>query len=199
MVVLRLAVIALCLLLWQVMSGPVVPEYAVSKPADVSHALWKLLGSSSGWTDIRVTSIEIAAGFAIGVVLGTVMGLVLGSFPLAGRVPEPLMAAVNGIPKIALAPLFPLFFGIGPWSKINIAVTGVSFVVSCNVYLGLRLWERELVEIVQVMGGRRHVLGYVTIPTVAAPLLRGPEDRRPARDPRRHRRRVRRLLRGRRP
>ena len=171
-VALRLAVIALCLVLWQVMSGPVLPEYAVSKPTDVSHALWKLLGSSSGWTDIRVTSIEIAAGFAIGVVLGTVMGLLLGSFPLAGRVLEPLVAAVNGIPKIALAPLFLLFFGIGPWSKINIAVTGVSFVVFYNVYLGLRLRERELVEIVQVMGGRRHhVLGYVTIPTLAAPFF----------------------------
>ncbi|MCX5239193.1 ABC transporter permease [Streptomyces prunicolor] len=73
---------------------------------------------------------------------------------------------------MALAPLFLLFFGIGPWSKINIAVTGVSFVVFYNVYLGLRLRERELVEIVQVMGGRRHhVLGYVTIPTLAAPFF----------------------------
>ncbi|KPI11564.1 ABC-type transporter, integral membrane subunit [Actinobacteria bacterium OK074] len=171
-VLLRIGVIALTLVLWQVLSGPVLPEYAVSKPTDVSQALWKLLGSSSGWTDIRTTTIEVAAGFAIGVVLGTVMGLVLGSFPLAGRVLEPLVAAVNGIPKIALAPLFLLFFGIGPWSKITIAVTGVAFVVFYNVYLGLRLRERELVEVVQVMGGRRHhVLGYVTIPTLAAPFF----------------------------
>lgn len=100
------------------------------------------------------------------------MGLLLGSFPLAGRVLEPLVAALNGIPKIALAPLFLLFFGIGPWSKITIAMTGVAFVVFYNVYLGLRLRERELVEVVQVMGGRRHhVLGYVTIPTLAAPFF----------------------------
>ncbi|MFI6549365.1 ABC transporter permease [Streptomyces prunicolor] len=171
-VVLRIAVIALCLVLWQVMSGPVLPEYAVSKPTDVSHALWKLLGSSTGWTDIKTTSFEIVAGFGIGVAIGTVMGLVLGSVPLAGRVFEPLIAAVNGIPKIALAPLFLLFFGIGPMSKITIAATGVSFVVFYNIYLGLRLRERELVEIVQVMGGRRHhVLSYVTLPTLAAPFF----------------------------
>ncbi|WP_416958360.1 ABC transporter permease [Streptomyces sp. Agncl-13] len=171
-VVLRLAVIALCLVLWQVMSGPVLPEYAVSKPTDVSHALWKLLGSSTGWTDIKTTSFEIVAGFGIGVAIGTVMGLVLGSVPLAGRVFEPLIAAVNGIPKIALAPLFLLFFGIGPMSKITIAAAGVSFVVFYNIYLGLRLRERELVEIVQVMGGRRHhVLSYVTLPTLAAPFF----------------------------
>ncbi|MFD7707818.1 ABC transporter permease [Streptomyces sp. NPDC059785] len=171
-VVLRIAVIALVLVLWQVMSGPVLPEYAVSKPTDVSQALWKLLGSSTGWTDIKTTAFEIVAGFGIGVAIGTVMGLVLGSVPLAGRVLEPLIAAVNGIPKIALAPLFLLFFGIGPMSKITIAAAGVSFVVFYNVYLGLRLRERELVEIVQVMGGRRHhVLSYVTLPTLAAPFF----------------------------
>jgi NitT/TauT family transport system permease protein len=169
---LRLAVIAVTLVLWQVMSGPVLPEYAVSKPTDVSHALWTVLGSSTGWTDIKTTAFEIVAGFGIGVAIGTVLGLVLGSVPLAGRVFEPLIAAVNGIPKIALAPLFLLFFGIGPMSKITIAAAGVAFVVFYNVYLGLRLRERELVEIVQVMGGRRHhVLSYVTLPTLAAPFF----------------------------
>ncbi|MGI5452396.1 ABC transporter permease [Streptomyces sp. CA-249302] len=171
-VLLRLAVIVVAVVLWQVMSGPVVPEYAVSKPTDVAHALSDLLGSSAGWTDIRVTAVEVLAGFGLGVAAGTVTGLLLGSFPLAGRVLEPLVAALNGIPKIALAPLFLLFFGIGPWSKITIAMTGVAFVVFYNVYLGLRLRERELVEVVQVMGGRRHhVLGYVTIPTLAAPFF----------------------------
>ncbi|WP_223297584.1 ABC transporter permease [Catenulispora acidiphila] len=169
---LRLAVIALCFALWQVMSGPVLPEYAVSKPTQVWRALRALLSSSSGWTDIETTAFEVVVGFAIGVAAGIVMGLVLGSFRLAGRVMEPLVAAVNGVPKIALAPLFVLFFGIGSWSKIYIAATGVAFVVFYNVYLGLRLRERELVEIIQVMGGRRHhVLSYVTIPTLAAPFF----------------------------
>lgn len=171
-IALRILVIAAALVLWQLMSGPVVPEYAVSKPTEVYDALTTMLGSASGWTDIKVTTIEVLAGFGLGVAAGTVMGLVLGSFPLLGKVLEPLVAAVNGIPKIALAPLFLLFFGIGQWSKITIAMTGVAFVVFYNIYLGLRLRERELVEVVQVMGGRKHhVLGYVTIPTLAAPFF----------------------------
>ncbi|MFJ2163653.1 ABC transporter permease [Streptomyces sp. NPDC087856] len=171
-IALRILVIAAALILWQLMSGPVVPEYAVSKPTEVYDALIKMFSSDAGWTDIKVTTTEVLAGFGLGVAAGTVMGLVLGSFPLLGRVLEPLVAAVNGIPKIALAPLFLLFFGIGPWSKITIAMTGVAFVVFYNIYLGLRLRERELVEVVQVMGGRRHhVLGYVTIPTLAAPFF----------------------------
>ncbi|MFC5827840.1 ABC transporter permease [Nonomuraea insulae] len=172
LVVLRLAVVAVALLLWQVLSGPVLPEYAVSKPTEVAQALVKLLGSAAGWIDIRATVIEVAAGFSIGVVLGAVIGLLLGSFPVAGRVLEPLVAAFNGIPKIALAPLFLLFFGIGIWSKITIAVIGPAFVMFYNIYLGLRLRERELMEIVQVMGGRKHhLLTYVTIPTLAAPFF----------------------------
>jgi NitT/TauT family transport system permease protein len=171
-IALRILVIAAALILWQLMSGPVVPEYAVNKPTEVYDALIKMFSSDAGWTDIKVTTTEVLAGFGLGVAAGTVMGLVLGSFPLLGRVLEPLVAAVNGIPKIALAPLFLLFFGIGPWSKITIAMTGVAFVVFYNIYLGLRLRERELVEVVQVMGGRRHhVLGYVTIPTLAAPFF----------------------------
>ncbi|MFD8565850.1 ABC transporter permease [Streptomyces sp. NPDC059639] len=171
-IVLRILVIVAALVLWQLMSGPVLPEYAVSKPTDVFDALIDMLGSAPGWTDIRVTVVEVLAGFGLGVAAGTVMGLVLGSFPLLGRVLEPLVAAINGIPKIALAPLFLLFFGIGSWSKITIAMTGVAFVVFYNIYLGLRQRERELVEVVQVMGGRRHhVLGYVTIPTLAAPFF----------------------------
>jgi NitT/TauT family transport system permease protein len=171
-IVLRILVIVVALVLWQVLSGPVLPDYAVSNPTDVYDALIKMLGSQTGWTDIKVTTVEVLAGFGLGVAAGTVMGLVLGSFPLLGRVLEPLVAALNGIPKIALAPLFLLFFGIGQWSKITIAMTGVAFVVFYNVYLGLRLRERELVEVVQVMGGRRHhVLGYVTIPTLAAPFF----------------------------
>ncbi|MGW2822668.1 ABC transporter permease [Streptomyces sp. NPDC001443] len=171
-IALRVLVILIALVLWQVMSGPVVPEYAVSKPTDVYRALTDMLGSTSGWTDIKVTTVEVLAGFGLGVLAGTVMGLVLGSFPVLGKVLEPLVAAVNGIPKIALAPLFLLFFGIGQWSKITIAMTGVAFVVFYNIYLGLRLRERELVEVVQVMGGRKHhVLGYVTLPTLAAPFF----------------------------
>jgi NitT/TauT family transport system permease protein len=171
-ITLRLLVILAVIGLWQLVSGRMIPDYAISSPTEVVTALRHYLGSSAGWLDIQTTAVEIGAGFAIGVALGTAMGLVLGSFRLAGQVLEPLIAAVNGIPKIALAPLFVLVFGIGQWSKIAIAVTGVSFVVFYNIYLGLRLRERELVEIVQVMGGRRHhVLSFVTLPTLASPFF----------------------------
>ena len=171
---LRILLIALVLVLWQVLSGPVLPTYAVSTPTQVAKTLGDLLSSSSGWSNIETTAVEVVVGFVLGVAIGTLMGLVLGTFSLAGRVMEPLVAAFNGIPKIAIAPLFVLFFGIGEWSKIAIAITGVAFVVFYNLYLGLREVKRELVEMVQVIGGKpRHVLRYVTLPTLLSPFFAG--------------------------
>lgn len=170
----RLGVVVATLVLWQLLSGPVLPEYAVSKPTAVASTLVTYLSSPLGWEDVQTTGIEILAGYLIGVVLGTLLGLVLGSFKTVGRVLEPLIAAANGIPKIALAPLFLLVFGIGLNSKIALAAAGVAFVLFYNVYLGLRARERELVEIVQVMGGKpHHVLAYVTVPTLAGPFFTG--------------------------
>lgn len=173
-ITLRALVIAVCLGLWQVMSGPILPDYAVSKPSQVASSLWDVLSTGAGWASIGTTAYEIMLGFVLGVLLGAVMALLLGTFTLAGRVLEPLVAAVNGIPKIAIAPLFLLFFGIGDWSKITIAITGVAFIVFYNLYLGIRLVKDELVEIVRVMGGRGlHVLRYVTLPSLAAPFFAG--------------------------
>lgn len=173
-VLLRVLLIIALLVLWQVLSGPLFPTYAVSKPTAVATALKQLLSSSAGWSDIETTAVEIAVGFVLGVGIGSVMAIVLGTFTIAGRVTDPLIAALNGIPKIALAPLFVIFFGIGEWSKIAIAITGVSFVVFYNLYIGMREVNVELLEIVGVMGGnRRHLLQYVTIPTLASPFFAG--------------------------
>ncbi len=171
-VTMRIVVIVAFLAVWQLISGRLIPDYAISRPTEVAASLWKLLISSSGWTDIWATTVEVVVGFGLGIALGAVLGLVLGSFTTAGRVLEPLMAAINGIPKIALAPLFMLFFGIGAWSKITIAAMGVAFVMFYNLYLGLRQIDHELVQGIQMMGGRRHhVLFYVTIPTLASPFF----------------------------
>lgn len=171
---LRVATVAAVLVFWQLASGPLLPSYAISTPSAVAAEVGKLLSSASGWADIETTGTEILLGFVLGVAIGSVAALVLGSVSLAGRVLEPLIAAVNGIPKIALAPLFLLFFGIGETSKVAIAMWGVAFIMFFNLYLGLRLVDPQLVEIVRVMAGRRnHVLRYVTIPSLAPPFFAG--------------------------
>ncbi len=171
---LRLLVVAATLGLWQVLSGPVVPRFAVSRPSDIARSLAQLLSSRSGWADIRTTAFEILLGFAVGVGIGTVAGMLLGTFRLAGRVLEPLVSAFNSIPKVALAPMFLLFFGIGDWSKVAIAATGVAFIMFYSLYYGMHTVRAELEEIVKVMGASRlRLLQYVTLPSLISPFMTG--------------------------
>lgn len=170
----RLAVIAVALILWQLMSGHLLPTYAVSKPTDVAHTLAHTLTSSSGWSDIETTLEEFLIGFGLGAFAGLALGIGLGTLRATGRILEPLIAAVNGIPKIALAPIFILFFGLGIWSKIAIAALGVGFVMFYNVYLGMRSVPVPLLNVIRMMEARStHVLRYVIGPSLVQPILAG--------------------------
>ena len=85
-----------------------------------------------------------------------------------------MIAAINGILKIALAPLFLIFFGLGIWSKVAIAVMSVAFVMFYNIYLGRHAVSTDLADIVRVMGGKkRHLLKYVIGPALIPPFLAG--------------------------
>lgn len=171
---LRVLVVAVVLVAWQLMSGPVLPSFAVSRPTGIATSFGDFISSSAGWSDIRTTAFEIFVGFLFGVLIGTFFGVALGASRLAGKVLEPLVSAVNSIPHIALAPLFLLFFGIGDWSKVAIAAFGVSFVMFYNVYFGMQTVRGELVGIVKVMGAKPwHTLVYVTLPSLMTPFISG--------------------------
>lgn len=171
----RVILVAVVLCIWQVASGSsALPNYAVSNPHDIAVALWQFLHTSAGWADIQTTSTEIVEGFLSGVAIGVVGALILGSMHVAGRVFEPFIAALNSIPKIALAPLFLLFFGIGELSKVAIAATMVAFIVFYNLYYGMRTVSHELENIVKLMGGGRwDLLRYVTLPSLVTPFFAG--------------------------
>ena len=170
----RAGVIVVSLFLWQFASGLLLPDYIISNPVSVAQRTMATLSTAAGWLDIWTTTIEVVLGFVLGILCGVVGGLFFGTFRTAGLVFEPLIAAVNGIPKIALAPLFLIFFGLGIWSKVAIAVMSVAFVMFYNIYLGMRMIPADLADIVRVMGGdRRHVFIYVVGPALIPPFLAG--------------------------
>src|SRR3546814_9436088 len=76
--------------------------------------------------------------------------LLLGRSPRAAAIFEPYVMAFYGIPKIALAPLFIIWFGIGLWSKVALAATMVFFLVFYNVYVGVRNVDRELLNLARI-------------------------------------------------
>lgn len=171
---LRLLTLVVVLLAWQVCSGRLIPKYIVSNPVAVAKSLATLLSTRAGWADVQTTGVEILLAFIVGVAGGAVLALFLGSFVLAGKVLEPLVAAVNGIPKVALAPLFLIFFGVGTGSKVAIGATMVAFVVFYNLYYGMRTISNTLDQLIRLMGGRRRdVLVYLTVPSLVSPFFAG--------------------------
>ena len=116
----------------------------------------------------------MAVGYVIGAVTGVVLGLLFGRIKLLGDIFNPYITLFNGIPKVALAPVFVIWFGIGLMSKIAIILTMVFFVVFINTFAGLRSVNEEYVSIVRIMGASSlQVIREVFLPATVPYILVG--------------------------
>ncbi len=159
---------------WQWASGRLVREIYVSKPTAVVARLYELFALGEIYPHLWTTAQELVLGYTIGVAGGVVAGYALGRSPRLARVFEPYVMAFYGIPKIALAPLFIIWFGIGMGSKIALAAIMVFFLVFYNVYTGVRGVDRELVNLTLVMGAnQRQLTRHVYLPAAAPFVMLG--------------------------
>jgi NitT/TauT family transport system permease protein len=170
----QFGVVLLILGMWQLLSGRVIEYFLISNPVDVIAKLIDVLGESTMHHHIMVTAQELVIGWALGAATGAVAGWSLGAIRLLGEIMEPILGAINGIPKVALAPMFLLWFGLGIGSKIAISSMIVFFLVFFNVYSGMRNVPKSLVEVARAMGASRmFVVRKVVLPSVSVPLFAG--------------------------
>ena len=154
-VVSRVLIVVATLTGWQLASGRVISEFWVSSPSAIASAL------SSFWTGgelgpaIQVTLIETALGFVVGAVTGILVGLIFGVSPIVARVLDPFLVGLKSIPRVALIPLFILWFGIGLETKVLFAATLVFFPVFMSTFAGARDVDRDLIDVIRVMGASR--------------------------------------------
>jgi NitT/TauT family transport system permease protein len=162
------------LLFWQWASGRLIKEIYVSKPTAVASRLYEVFSSGEIYPHLLTTGEELLLGYAIGVVGGVTGGYALGRSPRLARIFEPYVMAFYGVPKIALAPLFIIWFGIGIGSKVALAAIMVFFLVFYNVFSGVRSVDRELVNLTLVMGAnQRQLTWHVYLPAAAPFILLG--------------------------
>ncbi|KQV06323.1 ABC transporter permease [Leifsonia sp. Root112D2] len=107
-------------------------------PTEIFAKLFRMLGTGSIWMDAQTTTIEAVVGFLIALVVGVITGVVLGKSPLLELSMRPLIVASQVVPKVALIPLFVIWFGFGISSKIIIAALMGFFPIMLNVQLGVR-------------------------------------------------------------
>ena len=113
-------------------------------------------------------------GFIIGSVGGVVLGIWLGVSPFASRLLNPYLNALNALPKVALAPLFVLWFGLGIESKIALAAVLVLFLVFLNTFAGVREVDQDLIDGARLMRATRvQVIAKVIIPSAMSWVFAG--------------------------
>jgi NitT/TauT family transport system permease protein len=153
--------------LWEaaVLTGAVDPFF-VSQPSAIVRRLQGWLASGFVWPHLWVTLQESILGLVIGAVLGTVSGFVLARATIAAKVLEPYIMMLNAVPRVLLAPLFLLWFGLGIWSKVGLAVTLVFFVMFFNAYQGVRQADPVLIDNVRMLGAsERQLVRHVLVPS----------------------------------
>ncbi len=177
-VALRAAFAGVLVVGWAALSGDLrgdwraAPRAILPSPTEVLVALRAYAGSGDLVGDALYTVSEAAAGLALAIGLGVTVGILFAYVRLLGRAAEPLMVALNAMPRYALAPLFVVWFGLEMVSKIALVFFAVFLVVFFNVYHGVRTIDGDWVRALEVMGASsRQIAQYLILPYVVSRVV----------------------------
>jgi NitT/TauT family transport system permease protein len=153
--------------IWQLaVSVGLIDPFWVSSPILVAEELVHLIVSGELLTDVWMTVSEALVAFVFSSSLGIVCGLLLSRSRFWDEVMAPIIIALNSLPRIALAPLIILWFGIGVVAKVATAFTLIFFILLVNTLGGAKNVDNDIMTIAQLMGAsKRDLLWKVTLPS----------------------------------
>src|SRR5262252_10112881 len=169
-VVTQLSILAALLLSWQFgVTEASLPYF--SRPSLVLAKLYELLTHEDIYRHMYVTLVEISVGYALGAAFGLVLGFILGRSSFLSAAFEPYIMGLYSIPKIALAPVFIVWLGLGMASKVAVVFVASFFLVFFNTYSGLLSINEELVRLARLMGASWPQTAVRVILPAAAPQI----------------------------
>jgi NitT/TauT family transport system permease protein len=144
-------------------------RFFFSRPSDVARRVWDMFIQGTVWAHLGTTVLEALLSFTIGVLAGVLFGFILARRPTLAAVCDPYLKIANSLPRVVLAPIFLLWFGLGIWSKVALGVTVVFFIVFFNTYQGVREVDPVLIRNVRMLGANeRQLTRHVLIPSALA-------------------------------
>lgn len=147
----------------------VLSPFFFGEPIQVAQRIADWFASGKIFPHLGVTLLETLLAFVIGTALGLVVGLWLALAPFASRLLDPYITAINSMPRVILAPIFAVWFGLGIWSKVVLGVTLVFFIVFFSVYHGVREVSPVVLNNARMLGARkRQLLRHVYLPSATA-------------------------------
>jgi NitT/TauT family transport system permease protein len=181
----QLAVLVAVLLLWHAASRNEQYAFFLGEPIKVAGRVWSwfmpfgfgpsalfpdgLPGRADIYRHLGVTLLETGLAFVIGTALGLAFGLWLALAPTASAILDPYIKAANSMPRVILAPIFAMWFGLGIWSKVALAVTLVFFIVFFNVYQGVKEVSPVVLANARMLGAnQKQLLRTVYLPSATS-------------------------------
>jgi NitT/TauT family transport system permease protein len=161
---------------WEIAARTIIDPFFYSKPSAIWDKLvvWFEDGTSHGsiWSNMAVTLEEAVLGFLIGTLAGVVLGVILGRSRFLADVLAPFIKGANAIPRIVLASLFVIWFGLGMSSKVATAFVLVFFAVFFNAFQGAREVDKVLVDNARILGASRwDLMRTIVLPSATSWIL----------------------------
>ncbi|MCW5664710.1 MAG: ABC transporter permease [Piscinibacter sp.] len=177
----QLGLLAAVFGLWHVLTKPgLVPPivfdnerqaaFFFGEPVVIFGRIWAwFVVNADIYQHLWVTLVETVLAFAIGTLLGLACGLWLALSPMAARILDPYIKALNSMPRVILAPIFAVWFGLGIASKVALGVTLVFFIVFFNVYQGVKEVSPVVLANARMLGAdARALLRHVYLPSATS-------------------------------
>ena len=177
----QLALLAALITFWHVMTAPgLIPPmmfendrqaaFFFGEPAKVALRIWDWFVTDADiYRHLGITLLETLLAFGIGAVAGLGCGLWLALQPMASALLEPYVKALNSMPRIILAPIFAVWFGLGIGSNVALGVTLVFFIVFFNVYQGVKEVSPVVLANARMLGASsRQLLRHVYLPSATS-------------------------------
>ena len=166
----RVLLLVVAFAAWQALTAwGVLPSFFFGRPLVVLGRVWGWFSSGKIYPHLGVTLVETVLAFAIGTALGVAAGLWLGLSPTAASLLDPYIKAANAMPRVILAPIFAVWFGLGIASKVALGITLVFFIVFFNVFQAVREVSPVVLASVRMLGAtRRQLLRHVYLPSATS-------------------------------
>jgi NitT/TauT family transport system permease protein len=166
----QLSLLAALLVGWHFLTVDPKMAFFFGNPLGVFRRIWIwFVTDGQIYYHLQITLTETLLAFVIGTTAGMGAGLWLGLSPLASAILDPYIKALNSMPRVILAPIFAMWFGLGIWSKVALAVTLVFFIVFFNVYQGVKEVSPTLLDNAKMLGAdRKKLLRYVYLPSATS-------------------------------
>ena len=172
----QVLVAVVALVIWQICATyQLLDPTVISSPKAVFGYLFgNAIVDPELWTNTWYTMVATLIAFVVGSILGILVGLVCVRIPILEEIFDPFVTLMNSFPRIALAPLFVVWFGIGVTSKVVLAVSVIFFILMLTTIAGARSVDRNLIALCNSLGaGPWKIFRSITIPTAAPSIFAG--------------------------